>query len=146
MLPNQVIHAMNNKQDSNYMWKPPAPRVEKLTGGGLFKDYEYIGDSYDAFLKQKSDERKISNMKQSMIGKGKPFALGMNQQTWKYHDCFLPEERKKDYVMPYFTEGDPYEATEEELLRAKWIHANKILSGDFRPAQQDKSMERLIPA
>jgi hypothetical protein len=135
LLPNAVIRAMNEKADSNYMWKAPPPRVEKLSGGGLFKDYEYIGDSYDAFLKQKSDDRKISSYKQQMIGKGKAFFTGMNQQTWKYHDCFLPEEKKKDYVCPYFTEGDPYEATEEELLRAKWIHANKILSGDFRPAQ-----------
>lgn len=47
--------------------------------------------------------------------------------------------------MPYFTEGDPYEAVEEELSRYKWAHENKILNGDFRPAQADKSLERLTP-
>ena len=47
--------------------------------------------------------------------------------------------------MPYFVSDDPYEATEEELLRAKWLHENKILNGEFRPAQADKSLERLTP-
>ena len=101
-------------------------------------------DAYDIFLKQKSDERKERERKQKSIHK-REFMLGMNQATWKYHDCFMDEEKKKDYVMPYFTDGDPYEATEEELLRAKILHQNKILSGDFRPAQADKSLERLMP-
>ena len=45
--------------------------------------------------------------------------------------------------MPYFVHDDPYEASEEEILRAKWLHEQKILNGDFRPAQQDRSLERL---
>jgi hypothetical protein len=49
-------------------------------------------------------------------------------------------------VLPYFVSDDPYEATEEELLRAKWLHENKIMNGEFRPAQADKSLERLTPA
>lgn len=72
--------------------------------------------------------------------------LGMNQYHWKYHDCFIPEEKRKDYVMPFLLNDDPYEATEEELGRAKWLHEQKILNGDFRPAQLDKSLERLTPA
>ena len=75
-----------------------------------------------------------------------PFYTGMDQYHWKYHDCFLPEEKQKDYVLPYFVHDDPYEASEEELLRAKWLHEQKILNGDFRPAQLDKSLERLTPA
>ena len=73
------------------------------------------------------------------------FFLGMNQYHWKYHDCFLPEEKQKDYVIPYFVHDDPYEASEEDLMRAKWLHEQKILNGDFRPAQQDRSLERLTP-
>jgi hypothetical protein len=102
-------------------------------GGGLFQDYEHMPDSYDAFLKKKSEDRKASETKQSNIG-GKPFALGMNSYTWKYHDCFIPQEKQKDYVMPYFTENDPFEAAEEDLYRAKWLAENKFLAGDFRPA------------
>ena len=48
--------------------------------------------------------------------------------------------------MPFLFNDDPYEATEEELGRAKWLHEQKILNGDFRPAQLDKSLERLTPA
>ena len=48
-------------------------------------------------------------------------------------------------MMPYFVYDDPYEQSEEELNRAKWLHENKILCGDFRPAQADKSLERLTP-
>jgi hypothetical protein len=82
---------------------------------------------------------------QQKIGKGKPFVLGMNNFVWKYHDCFLPEEQQKDYVMPYFVSDDPYEASENEMLRAKWLSEEKILHGDFRPAQAAKSLERLTP-
>ena len=62
-LPNQiassnVLKAMNDKQDTNFQYRPPPPRVQTLTGGGLFKDYEWMPDAYDIFLKQKSDERK----------------------------------------------------------------------------------------
>lgn len=70
----------------------------------------------------------------------------MNTFTWKYHDCFLAPEKQKDYVMPYFTENDPFEAAEEDLYRAKWLSENKFLAGDFRPAVADKSLERLTPA
>lgn len=47
--------------------------------------------------------------------------------------------------MPYFTENDPYESAEEDMQRAKWLAENKFLAGDFRPAQYDKSLERLTP-
>ena len=91
------------------------------------------------------DERKMNNCYQSKVA-NRPFALGMNQYTWKYHDCFLAPEKQKDYVMPYFTENDPFEAAEEDLYRAKWLSENKFLAGDFRPAVADKSLERLTPA
>ena len=83
-------------------------------------------------------------MKQQVISK-EEFVAGGNHYVWKYHDCFLSEEQKKTYVLPYFVSDDPYEATEEELLRAKWLHENKIFNGEFRPALADKSLERLTP-
>ena len=86
----------------------------------------------------------MNQKKQDGISK-RPFFVGMDKYTWKYHDCFLPEDKPKDYVQPFFNTDDPYEASEEELLRAKWLHENKILSGDFRPAQAEKSLERLTP-
>jgi hypothetical protein len=29
---------------------------------------------------------------------------------------------------------DPYEVTHDEVLKAKWLHENKILNGDFKPS------------
>ena len=144
LLPNTVTKQMNDKQDANLIWRQPAPKVATLTGGGLFSDYDWQPDEYSMFLKHKQDERKEKERKQFSVHK-RPFMLGMNQYHWKYHDCFLPEEKQKDYVIPYFVHDDPYEATEEDLLRAKWLHDQKILNGDFRPAQLDRSLERLTP-
>jgi hypothetical protein len=52
----------------------------------------------------------------------------------KYSDCFADQGKQKDYVFPFLSIDDPYEATREEVLRAKWLAENKILSGDFKPA------------
>jgi hypothetical protein len=135
LLPNTVLRMLRDKQEENIVWKPPPPRVEKLAGGGLFHDYEYIPDGYDTFLKQKQKEKRENDAEmRKVIAKGRPFILGMNQYTWKYHDCFLPEDQQKDYVMPYFVSDDPYERTEEEMLRAKWLAEGRVLHGDFRPA------------
>lgn len=58
LLPNSVLKMLREKQDENLAWKPPPARVEKLAGGGLFKDYEYLPDGYDTFLKHKQDEKR----------------------------------------------------------------------------------------
>jgi hypothetical protein len=46
-----VLKNQREKQDNNLAWQQPKPRVEKLMGGGLFSDFEWLPDSYDAFLK-----------------------------------------------------------------------------------------------
>lgn len=61
----------------------------------------------------------------------------------KYQDCFLNDNDLKQYVFPFLNVDDPYEATKEEILRAKWLEENKILHGDFKPAKQDKGIERV---
>ena len=52
----------------------------------------------------------------------------------KYEDCFSHPDSKKDYVLPYLMNDDPYEVTHDEVLKAKWLHENKILHGDFKPS------------
>ena len=52
----------------------------------------------------------------------------------KYEDCFAHPDSKKDYVLPYLMNDDPYEVTHDEVLKAKWLHENKILHGDFKPS------------
>ena len=63
--------------------------------------------------------------------------------TGKYEDCFLPPEAKSDYVLPYLSNDDPYEVTHDEVLKAKWLHENKILHGDFKPAKNDRCMDKI---
>ena len=60
LAPNQILKYAREKQDSNMNYRhPDGPRVQKLTGGGLFQDYEWIPDSYDNFLNQ----RKLDKIK-----------------------------------------------------------------------------------
>ena len=73
----------------------------------------------------------------------KPFVLGTNPFVWKYSDCFLPPEAKADYVMPFLSSDDPYEVTHDEVLKAKWLHENKILHGDFKPSGNDKCINKI---
>jgi hypothetical protein len=67
----------------------------------------------------------------------------MNPYIWKYEDCFLSPEAKADYVMPFLSSDDPYEVTHDEVLKAKWLHENKILHGDFKPSANDKCMNKI---
>ena len=47
---------MRDKQETNINFRQPdPPKVTKLSGGGLFQDYEFMPDSFDAFLKKKED-------------------------------------------------------------------------------------------
>lgn len=107
--------------------------MQKLTGGGLFQDYEWMGDSFDNYImKLKADRIKSKEIQNTIHGK--PFVLGMNQFKWKYEDCWLPPEAKADYVLPFLSNDDPYEVTMDEVLKAKWLHEDKILHGDFKPS------------
>ena len=46
-------------------------------------------------------------------------------------------------MFPFLCVDDPYETSKEELLRSKWAEDNKILHGDFKPAKQERSLERV---
>jgi hypothetical protein len=55
----------------------------------------------------------------------------------------MDPSQTKDYVFPFLSLDDPYEATKEEILRAKWLAEQKILHGEFKPALNDKSLDRI---
>ena len=95
-------------------------------------------------------------MAMQRIGGDKPFVLGMDiykckllfvivlfHILGKYEDCFAPPEAKIDYVLPYLSNDDPYEVTHDEVLKAKWLHENKILHGDFKPSQNDRCINKI---
>ena len=52
--------------------------MKKLTGGGLFGEFEWMPDSYDNFIKQKQEEKRYNQKLQEYIGDNKPFILGTN--------------------------------------------------------------------
>jgi hypothetical protein len=58
----------------------------------------------------------------------------MDEKKYKYHDAWASEQERKDMPPPFISLDDPYEATKEDILRAKWLKENKILHGDFKPA------------
>jgi len=58
-MPNAIAKALREKQDNNLLYKPPVGKVVNLTGGGLFRDFEWMPEPYDAFLKQKVDEKHV---------------------------------------------------------------------------------------
>jgi len=51
-MPNNIAKALRDKQDNNLAFRPPPGKVQNLSGGGLFREYEYIGEDYDTFLKK----------------------------------------------------------------------------------------------
>jgi len=67
----------------------------------------------------------------------------MNPYKWKYEDAFMPDEDKKDFVMPFLSSDDPYEVTHDEVLKAKWLHENKILYGDFKPSNKERCIDKI---
>jgi len=44
-------------------------------------------------------------------------------------------------VYGFLTIDDPYEATKDERLRAKWIEEAKLLYGEFKPSGLQKPLE-----
>ena len=55
---------MRDKQENNINFRQPdPPKVTKLSGGGLFQEYGYLPETYDAFLKKKKEERIENNQK-----------------------------------------------------------------------------------
>jgi len=47
-------------------------------------------------------------------------------------------------VHPYLSNvDDPYIASQDDLLQAKWTKDNKILAGDFKPSMANKCLEKV---
>ena len=67
----------------------------------------------------------------------------MKMNIGRFQDCFIDDQALKDFVAPFLCLNDPYEVCKEDVLRSKWIEENKILHGQFKPAQMDRSMERV---
>ena len=91
-----------------------------LRPGGRIFLLEYRGEDASVPI------RPLHKMTQEQVHNKQMFGLGMNIYKWKYEDCFAPynfgynAEAKKDYVLPYLSNDDPYEVTHDEVLKANW--------------------------
>lgn len=47
------------------------------------------------------------------------------------------------FIYGFLCIGDPYEATKDERLRAKWIEEAKLLYGEFKPAGPQKPLSTI---
>jgi hypothetical protein len=45
--PNVLARFLKEKIDNNLNSKAPEPKIARLTGGGLFQEFEWMPDSYD---------------------------------------------------------------------------------------------------
>jgi hypothetical protein len=136
--PQRLLEAIKQKINDNISQNPNPPerdhkgKVIKLAGGGLFYEFEWMPDSFSKFLEAKRKDKELSDEVISSLHK-KPFNPTYGHITTKYENPF--NEGNKETIFPMFREvDDPYEASQDELYRAKWIKDNKILHGDFKPS------------
>ena len=61
----------------------------------------------------------------------------MNKKLLKYEYPFQDKQNEK-FVYGFLCQGDPYEATKDERLRAKWIEEANLLFGQFKPSGPQK--------
>ena len=116
-------------------------RIIKLAGGGLFHEFEWMPDSFANFLEAQKKEKEDNDAAINAVHK-KPFVGTHDPITTKYENPF--NQDKKETVFPLFKEvDDPYEASQDELYRAKWVKENKILHGEFKPSAQEKSLTQV---
>lgn len=96
-------------------------------------------DNYEGFLESLRKEKQESKQKQKAIHKDKDFYPISNKVKGKYENPF--SETDKEYLFPFLSEEDPYEAAKGEVLRHKWIEESKNLYGDFKPSFQENSLK-----
>jgi hypothetical protein len=87
-------------------------------------------------LEEERKSKQKSNEVITKLHKDQKFSLIGEHTVGKQDSAFGIEK-----VYPFFNEGDPYEATKEEVLRGKWMEESKILYGDFRPTGTTKGIE-----
>jgi hypothetical protein len=60
----------------------------------------------------------------------------------KYEYPFQDNLEEK-FVYGFLCQDDPYEASKDERLRAKWIEEAKMLYGSFKPAGPQKPLTQI---
>ena len=94
---------------------------------GLFRAFEYMPERYSVVEELHAREKQENEAKELAINGGKRFLVPGRKKALKHEDCFRGDRSTLRYS------GDPYEALQQEKLRAKWLDKSKILHGPFLP-------------
>lgn len=87
------------------------------------------------------DQSKINRALKAQGGpEDKPaFNPGQVKRLLK-HEYPFGDDKDGKFVYGFLCMNDPYEATRDEKLRAKWIEEAKLLYGEFKPAGPQKPL------
>lgn len=100
-----------------------------LSDGGYFSRFEWQPEPY---IEIKNKTLSLSLTKTKFLA-GRACLPLKHEGQFGHHD---------EYVFPFFTESDPYEATIEEVLKNKWMEESKKLHGDFVLASKEKLISK----
>lgn len=134
-------HILENRKPTLSADDIVALRREAARRNGLFHEFEYIPSRYSLRDEMSTKERLESEARRLDIG-GRDWACSSNVKKLKYEDTF----EDKEYRFPY--RSDPFQATQDQVMRAKWIEDSKILHGPFIPAgrvQTERSSRQMLP-
>lgn len=113
----------------------PKKKAPARTANGLFHEFNYLPSRYSLADELATQERLESEAKRLEVG-GKDFLPSGQTAKLKYEDTF----EDKGYRFPHM--GDPFEAAEDQRLRARWLEDSKILHGPFVPSGSTKALDR----
>lgn len=134
---NSIINSKIDKSKVNIRSGIPGGGGRKITKNGLFEQFEYIPSRYsladEILMKERLEDEAVT----LGVG-GKPFVPGSNKLKLKFENAF---EDKDGNIGAFKYMSDPYEAAQNQNLRAKWIEDSKILHGPFIPSGTKKALE-----
>ena len=138
--PGEIIRARQQTVEDNRKPHHTLTQVQELrrkgvTRRGYFQEFEYVPSRYSLSAELRTKERLESEAKRLNVG-GKDFIPSGATAKFKYEDGF----EDKEFRFPYM--GDPFEAAQDQRMRAKWIEDSKILHGPFVPPGKAKGSAR----
>lgn len=136
--PNAILDSSREKQNFNVHFKSKGAATIDPKFGPPVK-FEYISEDYDAFLASLKKDKTESKEKQQKLHGKKDFVPVHSKPKGKYENPF--NESDKEYLFPFLSEEDPYEAAKDEVFRHKWIEESKNLYGEFKPSYKGASLE-----
>lgn len=106
--------------------------------GGYFQRFEWLPEEYQRKHEYERSEMISRKIKETNIHP-LPFNPSQNKRLLK-HEYPFNDSKDEKFVYGFLCIDDPYEATKDEKLRAKWMEEAKLLFGDFKPTGPQKPL------